>query len=349
MNLLPIGLMFLTLACLPACKTTAPGNEESRPLQAAEASAHLDGYKRSVAQVEGESLNLSEEYNSYADALGEYKLSRPYTSPQSDEDRMLKELVDTASLLEQEDIKAQIKAHAFSKVQVQVDQHFDQAAAQANQFLGIDANSLPPNLALTDNSALSKQDLRQGAAATMIIFGSLGVVTAFATKTRWRRLALVGASAWPLTVGIILLANNDPSKGTLIAGQTFMSGLTALSGLAALLLGGYTAALVSGKLRVEKAADLTPAGLEAKLAKALAARSVTGQAVHAVQEKVEHLDSHKVAITASAAGFMGLAVLTAGLAIWTENLKLASSTLTPQEKLISRLGRAYIAFKKLEA
>jgi hypothetical protein len=296
-------------------------------------------------------LALTQEYDSFRQAMREYQSSDEYRNPTTDQDKVLKEMVDFSLQVSEEQIQQEIAKKTFSKAQNRINSQSAQITAIADQFLQVNAdsskeNSVSPALRLSGDEGQKKSSFLQGTGIALTVFGGLGMVSAIQQKS----IPSLGLAAWPLTVGILILANDNPNSATIKAGQAFLGTSAAVFGITSLAMGVVAIAGAQDWMKQNEAIKQADPAVKKELSKIESTGNydLSSQDGKAARELYDEAQKAKVGTAIGVIGFAAFAAATYGMSVWTANLSLTSTPLTPAQALAAKMGRAFAAFEGLE-
>lgn len=332
------------------------GNIESKTPDVVHTEKYQEKYLRSVREVrENKSLSLTEEYESFQKALQDYTRSEAFIHPSNDPEKVRKLLVEAMSHLSLEQIKDFMKKGKFAKARHRIETQLPELQKTTDEILKIKREP-STELQLVEG----KTEVQQNTGIALVVLGSMGILTITGALgyVAGPVGGLLGAGlgtllfAWPLTYGALIVADDNPSRSTISEVQYEIFSEGVLAGVAALAIGadGVETLYHSWK---------TPSS---NVSKNLEGRSRVGAGTHndAELEAPRKMEGDFIADskrglsdeTTKGLGMLGVGVLaagiSAGLIVWSVELDMAESSMSPQDLLYSKVERALIAFETIE-
>ena len=286
-----------------------------------------DVVEQSIKMVEKEDPeSLEKSYSDLRLALTEYKKSPKYKAAKSEEEKNFNTLIDLLTLLKKEDVEDGIKAKKFSNVEKRAKNDRSSISKTANEIIPV---SQGLNLA---EATEEEKSLYIGSGLALLTLSALTYFNVARGKfgKDLKVLKAIGLSiplAYPIVVGSLLLAEENPNKATVEATRALLiTGAVAASlGTLASFLNSRAAHREMNEMAIGRRGDVYQIRPED-----------FGRA-----EEIKGRGAGKL--------FGFFAAATIGLSVWASEFALSAKETDPTRIVLSKIGRAFIKFRMLES
>ncbi|MBP6218308.1 MAG: hypothetical protein KA436_06960 [Oligoflexales bacterium] len=343
------AVLLLSIFYLISCKSqtlkspSEPPNLHKQKQKSSQDAPDFLSFEKSIQLVEKQDLSFDIEFERFKTAIADYYKTNDYKNPNTDDEKAFNELIEMADKLTKDELTRLMQSGRFTEIEGRM-KHLPDVEQKAHSILQTSqaSDEEKEGLQLADTAQENSQakneggiplehrssrtSLQFGTGISLAVFGGMGFLGSVSSMVKEGKFRPWGAllSIWPLTVGILLAVNENPTQGTVTAAQAYLGIKTAAAGLATLGLG----ALFVGSLHPNVRTQLEGLHPKAK----------------------NFVEGYRARI---GIGALVAAGITAGLGVWTaemgKSIELAEIKISAKDEVMSKIGRSHVAFRVLES